>query len=54
MQYHDEFLVRVKESEEKNCEDEIKDAITKLNTLINLNVPIDAESAFGKNYADVH
>tara|TARA_R110000851_G_scaffold3701_2_gene15087 strand:- start:1203 stop:2720 length:1518 start_codon:yes stop_codon:yes gene_type:complete len=54
MQYHDEFLVRVKEGEEKNCEDEIKDAITKLNTLINLNVPIDAESAFGKNYADVH
>lgn len=54
MQYHDEFLVGVEEGGEKEVEDKIMKAIGKLNDLIQLNVPIGAESAFGKNYAEVH
>jgi hypothetical protein len=54
MQYHDEFLVVVQEGKQQECGDLIDKSIDELNEMINLNVPISAESAFGKSYASVH
>ena len=54
MQYHDEFLVVVQEGKQQECGELIDKSIDELNEMINLNVPISAESAFGKNYASVH
>ncbi len=54
MQYHDEFLVVVQEGKQQECGELIDKSIDELNEMINLNVPISAESAFGKSYASVH
>jgi hypothetical protein len=55
MQYHDEFLVVVQEGkQQQECGELIDKSIDELNEMINLNVPISAESAFGKSYASVH
>lgn len=54
MQYHDEFLVVVQEGRQQECGELIDKSIDELNEMINLNVPISAESAFGKTYASVH
>jgi DNA polymerase I-like protein with 3'-5' exonuclease and polymerase domains len=54
MQYHDEFLVVVQEGKQQECGELIYKSIDELNEIINLDVPISAESAFGKSYASVH
>lgn len=54
LQYHDEFLLRIKEGAEKDTEDVIQWAMVKTNEKIQLNVTIGCDSQFGENYAECH
>lgn len=54
MQYHDEHLDILDEGGEDEHSKKVDQAIDKLNDMLKLNVPIAAESAFGKTYSEVH
>ena len=54
LQYHDEWLGLIEEGQEKETEIKVKSSIDKLNKLLKLNVPIGADSNYGKTYASVH
>ena len=54
LEYHDEFLLRIKEGAEKDTEDVIQWAMVKTNEKIQLNVTIGCDSQFGNTYAECH
>jgi len=53
-EYHDEWLGLIEEGQEEETEIKVKSSIDKLNKLLKLNVPIGADSNYGKTYASVH
>lgn len=53
-QFHDEVVLEIKEGYEKKCEEMLKRAIDKTNKELILNVPLDVDIQFGKNYAEIH
>ena len=50
----DEWLGLIEEVQEGLTDKKVKDSIDKLNKSLKLNVPIGADSQYGKNYASVH
>lgn len=54
LQYHDEILFYLKEGEEENISNILKESMEKVNKIVKLNVPLGCSIDFGKNYADVH
>jgi len=54
LQYHDEWLGLIEEGQEEETEIKVKSSIDKLNKSLKLNVPIGADSNYGKTYASVH
>lgn len=54
MQMHDEILFKTTVAEEDNIKKKLNYAIKKVNTDVQLNVPLAKSVDFGENYADVH
>lgn len=50
----DEWLGLIKEGQEKETGIKVSRSIDKLNKSLKLNVPIGADSNYGKTYASVH
>lgn len=53
-QFHDEFIIQIKEGFESQCETLVRDCMKKLNEVVNLNVQLGCDVQFGKRYADIH
>lgn len=53
-QFHDEQLAPVRIGEEAKTEKLFKSAIAKVNEKLKLNIDLDVDVQFGKNYAEVH
>ena len=53
-QFHDEIIALVKEGEEQRIEHIMKISIEKTNERVQLNVPLDIDYSFGKNYSEIH
>lgn len=53
-QFHDEIIALVKEGEEQRIEHIMKTSIEKTNERVQLNVPLDIDYSFGKNYSEIH
>lgn len=53
-QFHDEIIGLVAPGEEADFGDNLKKAISLVNKEVNLNVPLDVDYSFGKNYAEIH
>lgn len=53
-QFHDEVGIFFKEGYEQFMEDVLRGAIQKVNDFLQLNVTLDIDVQFGKNYAEVH
>ncbi len=53
-QFHDEIAVRLKEGQEDEVQGKLEWAMMKLNQDVKLNVPIQIDIKFGKDYASVH
>ena len=49
-----EILFYLKEGEEENISNILKESMEKVNKIVKLNVPLGCSIDFGKNYADVH
>lgn len=55
LNYHDEVLVQVDEGvDRKEVEKDFKDAMKKVNEMLNLNINIDVDVKFGKSYSECH
>jgi len=54
LQYHDEFLFKFKKMYKDSVEKILQDSMDKINDKKLLNVNINIDTQFGKNYADVH
>ncbi len=50
----DEWLGLIEEGQENITNKKVEESIDKLNKSLKLNVPIGADSQYGKNYASVH
>ena len=53
-QFHDEIVLEIKEGMEENCRKLLKSSIEKVNNKLKLNVQLDVDVQFGKNYAEIH
>jgi len=53
-QIHDECVIVIKKEEREELSKYLKQCVAELNEKIKLNVPIEIDFQFGKNYADIH
>ncbi len=53
-QFHDEVIVPVPAGEEDEVFYLMKEAIKKTNDKLQLNVPLDVDTKYGDNYAEIH
>jgi hypothetical protein len=53
-QYHDEILFTVKKGDEERVSKVLHEAMAKVNETLKLNVTIEVEEKYGRNYAEVH
>lgn len=54
LQYHDEILFHLKNTEQDIVRTKLLKAIEKVNKIVKLNVPLGVSVDFGKTYKDVH
>jgi hypothetical protein len=53
-QFHDEIIAVVPLGEEQKAQDIMKQAVSKVNDKLQLNVPLGCDVQFGNTYADIH
>lgn len=53
-QFHDEVIVPVADGDEDEVAQLMKEAIKRTNDKLQLNVPLDVDTKYGDNYAEVH
>ena len=53
-QFHDEIIAVVPLGEEQKTQDVMKQAVSKVNDKLQLNVPLGCDVQFGNTYADIH
>lgn len=53
-QFHDEIILQIKEGNREKCSRLLKWAIQKVNEELKLNVQLDIDTQFGKNYSEIH
>lgn len=53
-QMHDEVILEVKEGNQEKATQLLRDAISRTNEKLKLNVNLDISIQFGKSYADIH
>jgi DNA polymerase family A len=53
-QFHDEFIISIREGHREGCEKLIRDSIKELNEELKLNRELDCDVQFGQNYAQIH
>ena len=53
-QFHDEIIAVVPLGEEQKTQDVMKQAVSKVNNKLQLNVPLGCDVQFGNTYADIH
>jgi DNA polymerase I-like protein with 3'-5' exonuclease and polymerase domains len=53
-QFHDEIIAVVPLGEEQKAQDIMKQAVSKVNDKLQLNVPLGCDVQFGQTYAEIH
>ena len=53
-QFHDEFVLEIKEGYEEHAKALVLEAIQKTNKALNLNVELGVDVQFGKRYSEIH
>lgn len=53
-QFHDEVILELKKGNRDKCTNLLKEAISKVNETLKLNITLDVDIQFGKTYAEIH
>ena len=53
-QFHDEIILTIKKGSRDKCTKMLKDAISRVNDKLKLNVKLDIDVQYGSNYAEIH